>query len=367
MENTKHNGIISFWKFMFTLLIIIGHIAPRITSILGINLPLTNTFRASSIGVEFFFIVSGYLMTKKAMKTKINNNSELGVHTFNYIWKKIKHLFPYMFISYFIALIINISIFKYPKYVIVNTIWDILFLRMSGINYNSNMLGVAWYISAMLICMIILYPLIIKYKDNFIYIIAPINVIFIGGFIAHTYGNIADPSIWTGLVYKSLLRAFFELSLGSIAYSLSKKINSLNFTDLGKFAITCIELFGYLSIFFLVNLLDAHNKYDFIMIFILFICISISFSKKSLLQQFSDNKCFYYLESLSLSLYLNQIWIMETFLIILKKFSIININYYVVSLCIVIITIIISIITNFIVTIIKNNYSKLKSFFIVQE
>lgn len=365
MENTKHNGIISFWKFMFTLLIIIGHVTPRITNILGINLPLTNTFRASSIGVEFFFIVSGYLMTKNAMKIKINNNSELGKFTFNYIWKKVKHFFPYMIISYIIAIIINVSIFKYPKYVIVNTIWDILFLRMSGINYNFNMLGVAWYISAMLICMIILYPLIIKHKENFIFIIAPINVIFIGGFIAHTYGNIADPSIWSGLMYKSLLRAFFELSLGSIAYSLSQKIHSLSFTDLGKFTITFVELFGYLSIFFLVNLLDAHNKYDFIMIFILFISISISFSEKSLFQQFCNNKCFYYLESFSLSLYLNQIWVMELFLIILKSLNIININYYIVCLCILIIIIIISIITNYIVEIIKKNYPKLKSFFIV--
>ena len=130
---------------------------------LEINLSNNNIFEAGSIGVEFFFIVSGWLMTKKALKLNVENE-KLGENTFEFIWKKVKAFFPYMLISYICALILHINISHLRKYQIVNTIWDLLLLRISGIKYWHGVLGVAWYISAMLVCMIVLYPLIVKYK-----------------------------------------------------------------------------------------------------------------------------------------------------------------------------------------------------------
>lgn len=364
-KSKKHNGIISFWKFMFTLMIIALHVGLRMKSMLDIKLPNKNIFNGGSIGVEIFFIVSGYLITKNAFRVN-TENSNLGVITFKYIWKKIKVFFPYILIAYLCALILHIKISNLKDYQVINTIWDILLLRMSGIKYWHGVLGVAWYISAMLICMIILYPLAIKYKKNFIYIIAPLNVIFVGGWISHTYGNIADPEVWTGIVYKSLLRAFFELSLGAIAYQFSEYIKSINFTKLGRRVLTFIEIFGFLSIFYFVNKPSPHDKYDFIMILILFISISIAFSEKSILQNFGNNKVFYYLEKISLPMYLNQIWTIEIILKLIKNYNV-DLSYYQITVITIMCIFILAIFTEKLVKIMKKSYPKIKKVFITEK
>lgn len=81
----KHNGIISFWKFMFSILILIFHCSDRAKE--GKVL-----FIDGRIGVEFFFIVSGYLLAKKAFNNK-ENLDNIGKETFVYIWKKNKEFF----------------------------------------------------------------------------------------------------------------------------------------------------------------------------------------------------------------------------------------------------------------------------------
>ena len=62
MENKKHNGIISLWKFIFSLVIMIYHAKIFFPEE---NIPI---FRGGYIGVEFFFLVSGFFLAKKALK-----------------------------------------------------------------------------------------------------------------------------------------------------------------------------------------------------------------------------------------------------------------------------------------------------------
>ena len=213
----------------------------------------------------------------------------------------------------------------------------------------------------MIIAMNIIYPMVLKFRKNFVYIIAPTIVVFVGGYIAHRYGNIASIDIWTGLVYKCLLRGFFEISLGVILYAVAQKLKSINFTQLAKVILTCIEIIGFTSIFIVVNIKNAHNKYDFIMILILSICISIACSEKTLLLKFCNNNFFYFLEKLSLPMYLNQIWIITLVKYIFQRYSL---NYYQYCLIVLIIDIAFSIITIQLVKILKNYTGKMKKIFI---
>ncbi len=353
----KHNGIISFWKFMFTLLIIAGHIK--------IHGKFEGQFlEAYTIGVEFFFLVSGYLMTKNALK---KNNEELGKTTFDYIFKKVKVFFPYILLAFSFGLILNTIRYKLKKYEIIGTIWDMLLLRMAGAKYFMGVHGVTWYISAMLICMIILYPLLIKYKKNFIYIGAPLIVFVVGGYIAHIYGNISKPTEWCGIVYKGTLRAFFELALGSIIFLVSEKIGNTNFNLLGRIMLTIIEIVGFSSIFFVINLKDSHTKYDFIMILILFISISIAFSEKSLLQKFSNNKYFYFLERISLPMYLNQTWVMDLYYYFFDKQGLSYLKLYQNILILIPAIFIVALITEPVVKLMKNGFNIIKKLFIISE
>ncbi|MCI9177610.1 MAG: acyltransferase [Clostridia bacterium] len=350
----EHNGIIGFWKFAFCIMIIFLHIGQLITK------DAKFVFAAGSIGVEFFFLVSGYFLGKKALNYKKVENEELGKETYQYIIKKIKKFFPWMLITYVISVLVMYFVKHFQTHQVINSIWDILFLKQSGIKYDSVM-DITWYISVMIIAMNILYPIILKFRKNFVYIIAPAIVIFIGGYIAHRYGNIVSIDVWTGLVYKCFLRGFFEISLGVILYEVTQKLKSINFTKIAKTILTCIEIIGFTSIFIVVNIKNAHNKYDFIMILILSICISIAFSEKTLLLKFCNNKFVYFLEKLSLPMYLNQIWIITLIKYIFQRYSL---NYYQYCLVVLIIDIVFSIIAMQLVKIIKSNIGKIKKVFI---
>ena len=320
------------------------------------NLP----FKCGAIGVEFFFLVSGYLMAKKAMKIK-NVERNLGEETIEYIWKKFKVFFPYILIAFIFSFIVkNWAVSAYNTQEAVNTVWNLLLLQMTGIT-TSSVVGQTWYISAMFISMLILYPLIRKYKKNFIYIIAPLIVILIGGWLSHKYVNLRGPLTWTGIVYKGLARAFFELSLGTILYEVCEKIKNINFNKLGKVVLTIIEVLGFTSMLIISNIKNL--RYDYIAIGLVSIAIVLAFSEKTLLLKFCNNKLFYYLEKLSLPVYLNHIWII---LIIKKMFT--NTNDTTKLLLSVVITIIVSIIIMFLLEKLKGKPTSLaKKIFISKE
>lgn len=335
---------------MFSMMIVIFHAKVLATN--GEN-PL---FLYGAIGVEFFFITSGYLMTKKALSIK-KDCSNIGEETFEYIWKKIKAFFPYVLIAFIISLLVKNEYYSYKKNKIINSVWALLFIDMGGIK-RPYILEQTWYISAMLISMIILYPLIRRYKRNFIYIVSPLIVIILGGWLSYTYGDLRGPFLWTGIVYKGILRAFFELALGAIVYEFVNKIKNVNFTKHGKVFLTIIEVLGFVSIFIITNLNNASKKYDFIMLAILAISIGVAFSEKTMFYKISNNKFCYYLEKLSLPIYLNHLWIItilsETLNKNLKELSYIN------KLGITIIgTIIVSIITMYIIELVKKHEDKL--------
>lgn len=352
----KHNGIISFWKFMFSILIVLFHC--ELLAQNGENV----LFKAGRIGVEFFFITSGYLMAQKAFKNENKDLNNIGKEAILYIWKKAKTFFPYILVAFIISIFVK-GIYQKSKLVI--SIWNLLLLEMSGVR-TTSVVGQTWYISAMLISMLILYPLIRKYKKTFTHIMAPIIVILVGGWMSHKYGTVAGPLDYTGFVYKGLLRALFEISLGTIAYIIAQKIKEIKFTKLSKWILTIIEIVGFTSIFFIVNIKGASQKYEFIMILILFISISIAFSEKTIFYKFANNKFVYYLEKISLPIYLNQIWI-----ILLAKNNLSHLNYYTKMSISVIATIIISIIIMHLIELAQKIFEKhkikIKKLFIIED
>ena len=351
-STSKHNGSISFEKFLFSMLILIYHFA------------VDNKLQILScgyIGVEFFFLVSGYLLAKKALSEN-SENKNIGIESCTYIFKRIKTLFPFALFPFMIILVYNIIIRGWGMGQICNSIWYLFFLNMSGIRCTGY-LGNVWYVSAMLISMFVLYPMIRKYKKTFIYLIAPIIVIFVGGWISYKYMNLGGITIHTGIVYKALLRAFFEISLGCILYEISEKLKNINFTNISKCIFSFVEILGVISVFYIAN--KKGGKYDFIMLLILSIIVVIAFSEKTRFYNLFNNKFFYYLEKLSLPIYLNQYFILT----IINK----NTNFNCVQrlVIIIVVSILLAMFITYIIDYFSNNFSnvkrKVKSIFINEE
>ena len=205
-----------------------------------------------------------------------------------------------------------------------------------------------------------------KYKDSFIYIVCPLIVLLIGGYLGHKYkNNLSNPWIWSIFVYKGLLRVFFELALGCILYKFASYMKNINFTKLSLILFTLLMFAGFTSIFVLINLKNAHSRFDYIMIVILFISISIAFSEKNIVLRLFNNKLFYYLEKLSLPMYLNQDIIINALRQYIIRVGKIHVNYFKVLFFILFTSVIVSIIELFVIDLLKKvNWKKIKAIFV---
>ena len=308
MDN-KRNGAIDLLKFLFGLMVVFYHGRKFVGS-------ERMLFGAGFIAVEFFFLVSGYLMAAKAYSVSKKENLLPGKETSDYILKKVKTLFPHVLFAYILSLavhfLITSDLVAFTKKAVF-TVWEPFMLWMSGLGTNEIQINAqAWYISAMLLAMLVLYPIMIKKFDLFTRVIAPIAAIFIFGWISHEYGTLNHYRGWSGILYSGNLRAFAVLSLGAVCWQATQWLIRIPFTKLGRGMLSLVEVTCYLLVVVGANL-HSHKALSFVMVAFLAVGITITFSKKSLTGTCFDKKICYWLGNFSLTVYLQHIMIRKYF------------------------------------------------------
>lgn len=309
----QRNGTIDFLRFLFALVVVIFH---------GRKLASDGEFalmERGNLAVEFFFLVSGYLMMRSA--ARVPENVSIGHETARFLARKIKVVYPSILYAFIPSMIIVISIglAPAPGESILSSVWEILLLRMSGIKgMTAN--TITWYISAMLISMLALYPLILKFRKDFAYIIAPLITIFFLGYICKIAGTLARPEKWLGILYQGIMRASAELSLGCICYQVSERLRKVPFTPLARALLTILQWSCILlSLGFMNMNISTVNMSYFCVIPLLAVAITLVFSEISICR-ISDawNRVCSWLGRLSLPLYLNHIYVRHIFIYGLK-------------------------------------------------
>ena len=152
------------WRIVFTFMIVLGHSG---------FVEIANA--SYYIGVEYFFIISGFFLAKSAIK---NENDVLG-----YTWERIKKLYPHIIFSFIVFYIYvyrgyeNKEMLKeivYHLYEVVPMMYFILPIK----NDNPIYLNFSvWYISVLLICGMVVYFFYSNYKKQFVSIVAPMIVL----------------------------------------------------------------------------------------------------------------------------------------------------------------------------------------------
>ena len=295
----KHNGVISVWKFVFAIVIILHH--GYLINDNGVKHVL---FICGAIAVDFFFIVSGWLMSAKVnAEAEINDERPIYKATKDFILGKIKKILPFLIFSYLIIAILCLisGSFLFKEY--VQGLVDLTFLQMAGLP-NTGFVGGAWYVSAMILAMLILYPLHKKLKKTFSWLIAPMIAIFFGGYLIASVESTRDVKVWLGLCYVGLIKAIFEIAIGCIAYEVSRSLGRVKFKTAGKILLSIVEIICFVIVIFF-NLFFVDRDLDWLFIILLFIGVSIAFSEQTYFYNACCNNKFYYLERLSLPMYLN--------------------------------------------------------------
>ncbi len=305
VEEKKHNGNISFWKFVFAIFVLFHHITTWMHA-----KEKTILFNGGSIGVEFFFIVSGFLLAKKVFsEERKKDNRPLWKSTYEFMIKKIKGIYPYLVFSYVIFLLLAVTICDTSLLNLVKSLMDFMPIHQAGFQTTGMVEGL-WYVSSMLLGMLLLYPLLKKYKKNFSRLVAPMIAIFLGGFLIHTLNasstTLRNYSFWIGFMYAGLARGFFEMCIGITVYEIVDAHADWHFTKFGSILLLLVQWICF-GVVIAANTVfkSGTRNFDWLAILLLAIGIAIGFSGKIWHFEKWNNRFFYFLEKLSLPLYLN--------------------------------------------------------------
>lgn len=282
---SRKNGIV-IWKIVWTYLIMIFHLL----GVFGI-------YNGLYIGVEFFFIVSGYLLAKTVYEKKYSSAYDYTVH-------RIKKLFPHYIFSFVIGFLVYIISNKVNIFQCLSSleyIPEMFMVQMIGLNAQ-NMVNVpTWYISVLLICGFFLFTLLSEYYSFTTKILIPciIMVVYsyfwrevgciqwqtLGGVVIGVYGNLP------------LFRGAADMCVGIVIFWMHKR-----YVFLGKMGRNIfIEYVTTLCAIFLA-IEKGNTRLDFLILCLLVISVYFAFLDT---QKFLNSKLVCFFERLTYPLYLN--------------------------------------------------------------
>ena len=290
--NTR-NGLIDLQRFVFALMIVFLHMKNYGETILP----------NGNIAVEFFFILSGYLIASKADKYKGNG---LWNDNIRFTLKKILGIFPFLLISVlFGSLLYTVLFSSSGRFLNDFLLASVDFLSVQMFGFRGIVVsGVSWYLSVLFLCSFVLFPVLVKHRDVFVKYLAPVIVLFLYGYIAKIDGSLHVNGQWYGFVYSGMIRGIAAISLGTITYEVRRKIDSMEVGKLGKVGICASPIVIIVLAFVYARSSCEYDTYGFMFIPLMALLVATSFSKNNVLASSLGGRVSSFLGKFSLSIYL---------------------------------------------------------------
>ena len=266
----NYNNTISVWRIIFTYLVAIMHF----DTIYKLKEP-ANFGDGWYIAVEFFFIVSGYLLYNQFDKLKVKYNN-----AFKYTLSRYRKIYPYFVISFFITFMLigycreYSSIKQYVK-LFVESFWEFIGLQGMGLDRGWSYINpTAWYISVLFINGFILYNCLDKFKKLFVNLVAPIIIMVVYSYLYRNFHHLDVVTPTTGFYINcALMRGMADMCLGIYAACLNKvikeKVSKIGFLKI----ISTLSFFGIIIISWRIK----QTEIDFLFALVMTFSISVAF------------------------------------------------------------------------------------------
>lgn len=220
-------------RFIFMLVIAIWHFS-RI-----------NPFTHGYIAVDFYFLLSGYLLYGSYVRHKYD--------ALKYTVEKLKRFYPEYFLVFVIAFLMKLNLLLRDGdavTIFLNAIPEGLMINSVGV-YGGGVNPASWYVSVLMVGGGILYAVLHWNKNVALSIMFPLLVLF-----SYTYlmgfGGSLEQFANDGFISQSLLRGMAGMALGVVlaalkerySESLAKKRMVLDVACLLAVVVVCIVLFS---------------------------------------------------------------------------------------------------------------------------
>ncbi len=239
----KRNGEIDVLRFVFSLFIVIAHFSSSFNFVY-----LKNGW----IGVEFFFLTAGLFMAKSAKNIHVNKDG-IADQTWKFLIHKVKSFYIYFIVSVVLNVLIRYIFIQHKT---ISQIWGgaVKSIPTFGLFFfgtNSQDIGLnvpnTWFLSAMMISCLILYPLFLWNYHCSVKIVIPIVAIVLFGYLFTTQRTLALHGRFGKFITLGILRAIAEMGLGAILYELSGCIKRHNISGTRSKIVSVIKYFCYLQ------------------------------------------------------------------------------------------------------------------------
>lgn len=330
------NIIVELLRFACALVVVLFH-----TRFMVKNRSLSDGFLFFSTGscaVEFFFVLSGFLMARSISQRSEyeETSSSLGDETFNFIFTKMCRLWPHVLLSCAMILCVEISVGRMTLLDALFKVWtclsELLFVHMSGFSYGM-INGHFWYLSALILSVWLLYPIARSRPNLFNLVIAPLVALFLIGWMVQINGGVGRPVVRSGIIFNGLIRSLAEVCAGCFCYAISRRLSAnRNFIErtlplLFLWFICVVVAFCWMWQSF------GGSVFHLLILFCIIITLSFSMPVFEIKNNASLYKFCKWLGALSLPIYIHQNWairlgnvvypVIDTFSVYLKGVAVV--------------------------------------------
>lgn len=345
----RRNGEIELMRFLLAIGIVVFHFEGRYSN--------SGIFRCGYIAVEFFFVLTGYLMARTARKALDQGaGNDIPSSTWRFTFGKLKTFYRYYFFGILAQILIKDIIVQHESFGdLVRSIvrsgptFTLTFYTLTWPDV-SLYIGSTWFLSAMILCMFVLYPIILKNFDRAVKIIMPIIFVFTAGYVLHEFKSLHNVKVWSDWFYSGIPKTFAEIALGAACYYIPEKINYIrNEVFISqKLADVLFTIVKWVSIVvvFLYSLGVSKKTYDLECLVLSAVFISISFSEAG--YRIQGNRLTDLLGKLSLPLFIFHKVILNTLMSIKPCKPLPNTKYLILIVLTLVTCIIMKYVTDFI-------------------
>lgn len=298
VQGRKQGNSIYIWRIVFTVLIMVMHFNNMYSKVYE-NPRVTSGWH---IAVEFFFIVSGFLLMTRADSTKA-----IGETPIQYTISRYKKLYP----EYLFALLLTWGVTSFVtqrglKLSILTLLgnWEELFLlQCIGLNRFPFLSNVTWYISVMIIAGFIIYYLVTNHRKIYIQFLLPVSIVVIYSYLYRSNGGldywIQTENLWLN---EGVFRGFMDMNIGVAIYLIYKQAEKIEWSRASQYIFFMLEIVCYG--FVIVMAIRHGGEYDFALLSILAFAVLLSFMNH-IFQDFYASKGLKYVNELTYAMYLN--------------------------------------------------------------
>jgi peptidoglycan/LPS O-acetylase OafA/YrhL len=293
---------VEFWRFLFTVLVCLYHLEIYYTS--------GKLFPSGTSAVEFFFVLSGFLIALSAGHWFEKNPQPLSpkeacVKATQFVWKKVKVIFPVIVVTLILHYAMNGGGYSRSSTLeaILNSEWDLLFMVGTPFGYANGGCPIVplWFLTALFIAGYV-YTYMLYRNFHFTLFLAPLIGVLLYSFFTLNSSLVLDFYAKMGFMTAGTVKAFAEVALGIAMYHLYAHLRKKKLSSLWEVVLTILMIFAIYRYFALTikvgTGLDNFRRIVYIMIIIL-----LSFLNKDLITSVLNHGFARFLGSISMTMY----------------------------------------------------------------